>query len=258
LFTLALILYGLRIYTRIFPTFKLASTDYIISVAVLFVVTGFGCSMAAMRYSYGRHSYYVSSADQTKIIKRIFITGFLGWWASSLARISIGTMLLRFQISNTWRVVLWILISIQLGMVLTANICQLLLCSPIRANWEYVPNAVCWPPIKTQIFSYVYSGMGVCSDPIFAIMPVVFIYSLNRPAMERVLMGVLMALGIVAVVAGGMKLYYTNTFAIGADLLRDALPLFMWFRVEEIALVASSSAPFLKSPIERTLNRLGI
>jgi hypothetical protein len=33
LFALALFLYGLRIYTRVHPTFKLSAVDYIISVA---------------------------------------------------------------------------------------------------------------------------------------------------------------------------------------------------------------------------------
>jgi hypothetical protein len=35
LLALALILYGLRMYTRIRPTFKLAASDYIVSVALV-------------------------------------------------------------------------------------------------------------------------------------------------------------------------------------------------------------------------------
>jgi hypothetical protein len=35
LFTVALIVYGVRMYTRIRPTFKLATPDYLVSVALV-------------------------------------------------------------------------------------------------------------------------------------------------------------------------------------------------------------------------------
>jgi hypothetical protein len=50
--------------------------------------------------------------------------------------------------------------------------------------------------------------MGITSDLVFAIMPIYFIWSLHRPVRERVLVTILMALGIVAAVAGVMKVYY--------------------------------------------------
>jgi hypothetical protein len=67
-------------------------------------------------------------------------------------------MLLRFEISRTWRVVLWTLIAIQVAMAIGANIFQLLQCRPIRAMWEPVPGAICWSADTSRIYGYVYSG----------------------------------------------------------------------------------------------------
>lgn len=116
------------------------------------------CLLTAIRLGLGHHDYYISPAALINIQKCLFPLGLFGFWASSLARISIGSMLLRFEISKTWRVVLWILIAIQFTMAIGSNIFQLVQCRPIRAMWEPVPNAVCWTARQSQSYGYIYSG----------------------------------------------------------------------------------------------------
>ena len=101
----------------------------------------------------------ISSDTLVLILKYFFPLGLFGFWASSLARVSIGGMLLRFDISKAWKVVIWIAVVIQLCMPVAADIFILLQCRPIRAMWEPVPAAVCWSPAKSQIFGYIYSGL---------------------------------------------------------------------------------------------------
>src|SRR4051794_13987089 len=100
--------------------------------------------------------------------------------------------------------------------------------------------------------------MGIASDLIFAIMPTFFIWSLRRPVTERILVNVLMALGTIAAVAGVMKLVYSTVWNARNATLRDWVPLFWWYRVEEIGLIAAACAPFLKPLIERLLDRFGV
>jgi len=76
--------------------------------------------------------------------------------------------------------------------------------------------------------------------------------------MERVLVTILMALGIVAAVAGVMKVYYIKLWNPREATLRDWMPLFWWYRVEELGLITAACAPFLKPSIERVLCRFGI
>ena len=115
--------------------------------------------MIAIHLGLGRYDYYLSPTASINILKSLFPVGLLGFWASSLARVSIGSMLLRLEISTVWRVMLWVLILIQLALAIGADIFQLLQCRPIRALWEPVPDAVCWTPGTSQSFGYIYSGL---------------------------------------------------------------------------------------------------
>jgi hypothetical protein len=116
-------------------------------------------SLSAIGLGLGRYNYYLTPDATVKILQCLFALGLFGFWASSLARISIGSMLLRFEISSTSRVVLWGLISIQVAMPIGSDIFQLLQCRPIRALWELVPDAVCWSAGKSQSYGYIYSGL---------------------------------------------------------------------------------------------------
>lgn len=99
--------------------------------------------------------------------------------------------------------------------------------------------------------------MGITSDLVFAIMPTFFIWSLRRTVMERMLVIVLMGLGIIAAVAGVMKVYHIHAWNPREITLRDWVPLLWWYRVEEIGLITAACAPFLKPFIERLLSRFG-
>jgi hypothetical protein len=67
-------------------------------------------------------------------------------------------MLLRFEASKTWRVVLKILIFTQLCLPISLDVIALVQCRPIRAMWEYVPDAVCWSLPRMQTYGYINSG----------------------------------------------------------------------------------------------------
>jgi hypothetical protein len=100
--------------------------------------------------------------------------------------------------------------------------------------------------------------MMIC-DLAFAIMPMFFVWRINRPLLERILISVLMALGLGATATNAVKVYLGTIldFTI-ADTFRESLRIFLWCRLEEYLLIASACAPFLKSLIERVLRRFGV
>ena len=86
-----------------------------------------------------------------------------------------------------------------------------------------------------------------------------FVWKLNRPLLERILITVLMALGLCATGAAVLKLYYLRAYNLTVnDSLRIMVVLFIWCRIEEFVLIASACAPFLKSPAEQVLSRFGV
>ncbi|KAL5326362.1 hypothetical protein ACEPPN_004046 [Leptodophora sp. 'Broadleaf-Isolate-01'] len=258
LFVTALSTYGVRVWTRVRPTFQLSTIDYIITAALLCEVIVLACLFKAIDLGLGNPMSTISPVTLVLINKYLFPLGLFAFWASSLARMSIGGMLLRFEISKAWKVILWIAIAIQIAMPIAADIFMLLQCRPIRAMWEPVPDAVCWSPGKSQSFGYIYSVVGVTSDLVFSIMPMFFIWTLHRPTIERALVSALMALGLLAAVAGIFKVYYIKFWdPRNTATLRDWMPLFWWYRVEEIGLIGASCAPFVKPLMARILGRFG-
>ncbi|KAF2187925.1 hypothetical protein K469DRAFT_567509 [Zopfia rhizophila CBS 207.26] len=154
LFSLALILYGLRMYTRIRPAFVLATPDYIITMAFLCELVIFTSLMIAINHGLGPHTFYALKDGQTTVLRCIFAVELVAFWTTSLSRISIGTLLLRFDISKTWKAVLWILIYIQLAVAIGSSVFSFLMCRPVHALWKDVPNAICLSLHVLKIWGY--------------------------------------------------------------------------------------------------------
>lgn len=180
--------------------------------------------------------------------------------------------MLNFQLSLARKMVIWALLIIQLAIVLASSLVMLLQCRPIHAFWESVPGGVCWSSANSQTYGYTTTGqfsfrislvsakflraLGIFSDIVFAVLPIFFIWTLSRPVVERILLCVLMGLGICAGTAGAIKLYYIRTWRYGEEAVSHTVSVYMWYRVEEMSLVAAACAPFLKGPIESLFSRV--
>ncbi len=85
------------------------------------------------------------------------------------------------------------------------------------------------------------------------------IWRLSRCVVEKVLISVLLALGLLAVGASAIKVHYVRTYDItSSDTYRQMIPTFMWSRIEELVLIIAACAPLLKAPVEAGLHRLGL
>ena len=68
----------------------------------------------------------------------------------------------------------------------------------------------------------------------------------------------LMALGVLTTVATALRIKYMHAFQVSSSSgtsFRDTFPLYFLTRIEELILLVAASAPFLKSAIERFLER---
>ncbi|KAH8706880.1 hypothetical protein GQ44DRAFT_777700 [Phaeosphaeriaceae sp. PMI808] len=255
LLTITLIVYGVRMYARIRPTFKLAAPDYIVSLAFLCEVAALINLFMAISVGFGRDKYYLSPGALRTIFINFFALGFAGFWASSLARMSIGSMLLRLEVSNNWRVVLKVLTLAQLFLPMSFTFVALFRCRPIRAMWEHVDGGVCWSGHRSRTYGFINSGIGIVSDLVFAIMPLYFIWSLHRPVMEKILISILMTLGTFAAMVEAYVVYRVAIWNTDKDPLKAWVPVLWWYRVEEIVLITAACTPFLKPLVERILGR---
>jgi hypothetical protein len=107
------------------------------------MVIAYVLTVIACHYGLGRYDYYVTPEDRSRALLYTFVFGHLGLWSSTLVRISVAFMLLRFNPSRSWHIVLWTTIAFQILATIGANIAVICQCSPVRANWDIVPEARC-------------------------------------------------------------------------------------------------------------------
>ncbi|KAL5592354.1 hypothetical protein FOBRF1_013380 [Fusarium oxysporum] len=255
----AILVFSVRIYTRVTPVYKLDASDYTISVAVLIEVFVYSLFIASVVSGLGRHSYDVSPEQGVKTLRYVYVVILLSTLVPALARVSVGCLLLKFASTKAWRAIIWFMIGIQAACILGTEIFQLIQCRPINAQWEEVPDARCLSAQQIWICGYATIGVALFGDLTLAIMPMFLIWKLSRSIVERCLITVLMALGLLATVAVIMRLVKMHTLDFASpERFRTLIPIYFWLRMEEAILILASSAPMLKSPIEHVLHRFGL
>jgi hypothetical protein len=66
------------------------------------------------------------------------------------------------------------------------------------------------------------------TDVAFALLPLAFIFKLNRPVREKVVLGVLMGLGLIASACSIAKLAVVKLYLNTKDPIWDMSPLAIW------------------------------
>lgn len=258
-FVLAILIFSVRIYTRVTPTHKLDASDYTISIAILFEVVIYSLFAITVASGFGRHSYDVTPEQGVKILRYVYMVVLLTPFVPTLTRISVGCLLLKFARTTTWRAFIWFTICIQAACAIGTEVFQFLQCRPINAHWEEVPGARCFSAEQIWICGYVIVAAAMFGDLTLAVMPMFLIWKLSRSIVERCLLTFLMALGLVATTAVVMRVVIMHTFDYTSpEKYRDLIPMYFWIRMEEVILIIASSAPLLKSPIEHALHRFGV
>ena len=94
-------------------------------------------------------------------------------------------------------------------------------------------------------------------DLVLSLMPIRLIRTLNRSTSEKILIGVLMALGLLATAINCAKMTTFNSFGKG-DVMQATIVPSLWAKLEEQVGIIATSLPWLKSPVERWLKKVGL
>lgn len=138
---------------------------------------------------------------------------------------------------------------------------QFLQCRPFSSYWDpsvFFRGVVKCVPQRV-IFGNIIAGSSVhvSIDLIFSFVPITFIWNLNRPRGEKIVLGVLMGLGLFASAFAILRTVGLNAFYTSTDIFRTAVRPTLWAMLEqEVALIAAS-IPTLKSFMQRSLVRIG-
>lgn len=173
---------------------------------------------------------------------------------------SIALMLLRFETNIGLRRFLWANIVIQVLLAMYNMLSQLLICDPLHKVWDLtgtVPGT-CWSSEAIRDNLICQSSVFIVTDIILALMPISFLRKVKRPMRERVIVGVLMGLGILASAASMAKVQAAIRIRQVGDATAVGIQVGMWSAVEELTAFICACVPCLRSPFQRLLKHFGV
>ena len=223
----------------------------------LFSIASFIVCVASFPFGYGRHIKYVTPEDIIHFGLLKFIAQPLWVIGVTCIKISVAFMFLRIKRSFAWRAIMWFSILYLVASTVIIVTLQFTECRPLKATWNRsLPGTVCRSSDEVKAAVVGSSVVFVFSDFQFALLPLTFIFTLRRPLRERIALGFIMGLGLVASIVGCLKLIGINQRA-NPDKTWYLVPVKLGAFSEACVGIIAACAPALKARGEKVLKKMG-
>ncbi|KAH6615828.1 hypothetical protein B0J18DRAFT_446662 [Chaetomium sp. MPI-SDFR-AT-0129] len=273
LLVLCLVAFSTRIYHRVRPTWHVGLDDYFITAGFALTITDYALLLPSSTSSPGLLPF----PEALTIARNAWLAIAVWGLAMTCTKLSIALTLLRiFQRTTSpvlWRVFLWATITLQtLYGVGNTLFVLALACRPLEAAWD--PNFTaegsggggCVAPGTMKAVSNTGSSINIATDVLLSVAPAVaFLWTLQRPLRERVLVCVLMGMGLVASVFSVMKTVLVQNWVIGRDLgssstdvLAQGIAISTFTVLEQLLGVLAACVPAMKGWLQKCLGAMGI
>jgi len=252
----AIIVVAMRLWGRM----MIRGTSYDDYVMLLTLVL-FLCLASFVTYyaSIGgcRHLFYLTPPEQMLAVEYNWATQPWGIFGFATGKISVALLILRIMGPNSvWRK--WMLyLSIVSVFIINALGCILTFvqCSPSYALWNpqlvATGQATCWDPKVQSDYAIFLSSWNILIDIVLAILPVSILWGLNMPARQKLGLGGLLSLGLLAAVCGIVKVNYLAGLNARSDLTWETYNLFAWSGAELFVIIVCGSVPPIKPVYDR-------
>ncbi|KAK7981472.1 hypothetical protein PG988_003710 [Apiospora saccharicola] len=185
-------------------------------------------------------------------------------WGMAMAFIkaSIGLTLLHIQQDYWFQGVVWTNIGLAAAYGIANMFFILFSCRPLAAAWGDFADpaeAHCLPPESLKTAALVGAIVSICTDIMLSLAPITFLWNLKRPLRERVVIGCLMSLGMLAGISSLVKILMIGKFGSpGLDGPALNVTISTWTVLEQILGVIAACTPFCKPVFERCLRACGV
>ncbi|KAF2400674.1 hypothetical protein EJ06DRAFT_493084, partial [Trichodelitschia bisporula] len=256
---IAIATYLLRMYTRVYPRNNLRWDDFFITLGALCLVMAWVCEVYMVRHGMGRHVEYIMSPTNLIFMGKIRLIALPAWfWGTTFTKVSLGFMMLRILQARKWQIILYSVIAALLVATAITTGFQYTECTPFRAFWNpMTPGAHCRPLELVLKHTYWSTIIFIVSDVFFALLPLSFILKMQLPVYEKVIITLLMGLGLIASIAGIIKLTHARQFLSSKDPTWDGITFGMWAAAEQSIGIFAACVPPLKALLAQFLRSIG-
>ena len=182
--------------------------------------------------------------------------------AMAFIKTSVGLTLLRIQTNFWFKVYVWFNIAVACAYGFGNMWFILFSCRPLSAAWGDFANpedATCLPPSAIKIASVTGAVASVLTDVLISLAPIKFLWSLKRPLRERIVLGCLMGLGLLAGISSIIKNTIIADFGKpGLDMWAMNISISTWTSLEMLLGCIAACTPFCRPVLERCFGAVGI
>jgi hypothetical protein len=213
-------------------------------------------------FTFGKDPNLVTLADLEQGLHFAVLAQPIWAWSMAAIKSAVALMLLRISTTVPMRRFLWSQIAIQVLLGIYNMVAQMTQCIPLYAVWDLSGNSMdtakCWSTDAQRISIIAVATVNIVTDFMFALVPISFLKKVQRPLREKLVVGILMALGIFAGVASIIKANAATRFGRTDDPTLEGIEIGMWSCVEQLIGLIAACVPCLRSPFQRALEYFGV
>ncbi|EFQ87835.1 hypothetical protein PTT_16487 [Pyrenophora teres f. teres 0-1] len=236
----------LRIYSRLKCGYRISADDVLILCAAGFTVGLAVMCIAATRYGLGEHIWLIPVGSVFDTIKGcilyLFICQILYAFAIASTKLSIIASYLRLFPDRQFRIWMYILSFLIVGLWITGVFVTIFQCTPVRGAWDFtIQGRRC---VNYVTYLYASSAVNVATDIVLCLLPLPHLWRLQLPLRERVVLCVLLAGGASACVVGSVRIAFLGRLRV-LDTTHDSVPgLIMSVGECSLGIISVSFASF--------------
>ncbi|PYH91194.1 hypothetical protein BO71DRAFT_401584 [Aspergillus ellipticus CBS 707.79] len=211
----------------------------------------------AIENGYGRHYKILSHTSQVLALK--YYTGFqcLSIVATGAGRAAFTIYLLKIlRQERAVEIILWCIFGVQIVINTVSVITVLAQCKDVRSIWDTSIIPVCWDPNVDRIYGYAQCSINTGTDLFLALFPTYTFWNLNLRMRIKISLVVLMSLGLIAMIASIMRIFYLKTISERGDQTAATVSLTRWALVECYLVIITASIPCIRSLIIHSVQNI--
>ncbi|KAL4964303.1 uncharacterized protein BDV14DRAFT_78356 [Aspergillus stella-maris] len=245
-FAICTIITGLRFYVRTRLIRSLGWDDAFIFLALVCATLNSVLINISVSHGTGRHTSTLTLESQIGAMKYQVLSQGFHVMATNWGKVSVALFLIRIisEVKNHKRgmyaliVVMTVINAAAVGTIYGQ-------CSPPDLIWDHRVEGSCWPPGAQKKFAYFQGSFSAFTDLILAIYPLFTIKDLQMAMKVKVGLGVVLSLGIIAMVAAIIKTTHLPALTLYKDYTWDTVNLTIWVLVEEYLIILAACIPSL-------------
>ncbi|KAF2676300.1 hypothetical protein K458DRAFT_397033 [Lentithecium fluviatile CBS 122367] len=204
---------GLRLFVRACLVRKIFLDDILITLASVLTIALASVCIVATHYGLGTHVWLLPVASVFDTVKSciqyLYICQVLYACAIASTKIAIIASYLRFIQDRNFRLAMYATSFVIVGLWFTGVFVTIFQCNPVAGAWDFtIAGRKC---INYVDYLYASSAINVATDIILCVLPCPYLWKLNMPKKQRVILCLLFAGGVGACIAAIVRIAYLHT-----------------------------------------------